>query len=274
MEPVSDLLAGALSAVKASPTSASARMKLFRVFCLTGQWERAVTQLDTASSMDPELALTSLLFKQAIACERFRGEVFAGGRTPVVIGEPQPWLAWMLQALQSDPARALALRQQAMEAADACPGSLDGQAFEWLADADPRLGPVCEAFIDGKYYWLPFERIAELSIEPPDDLIDLVWTRADLVLGNGGSKQVLIPTRYPGSETSDDDAIRTGGRTVWLGSEEAGYRGLGQREWVTDRGQTGLMDVRRLVLQPSTRGAAGQAEEADPGAGSGASAAG
>ena len=259
MEAISQLLAGALGAVKASPTSASARMKLFRVFCLAGQWDRAVIQLDTASGMDAQLAMTSLVYKQAIACERFRTHVFAGERTPVVLGEPQPWLGWMMEALQSDAARALALREQAMEAARACPGSLNGGAFEWLADADPRLGPVCEAFIDGKYYWLPFERIAELSIEPPDDLIDLVWIRAELVLGNGGSKAVLIPTRYPGSEASDDDSIRAARRTEWIGSEATGYRGLGQREWITDGGETGLLDVRRLVLDPLPAGPAAPA---------------
>ena len=99
MEPVADLLAGALGAVKASPTDASARMKLFRVFCLTGQWDRAAIQLDTASGMDAGLAMTSLVYKQAIACERLRAEVFAGSRTPVVVGEPQPWLGWMIEAL-------------------------------------------------------------------------------------------------------------------------------------------------------------------------------
>lgn len=257
MEPVADLLAGALGAVKSAPASATARMKLFRVFCLTGQWDRAVIQLDTASGMDAQLAMTSLVYKQAIACERFRAQVFAGNRTPVVIGQPQPWLGWMIEALHAEPARALALREQAMAEAQSCPGSLNGADFEWLADADPRLGPVCEAFIDGKYYWLPFDRISELSIEPPDDLIDLVWTRADLVLGNGGSKAVLVPTRYPGSEASEDDSIRTGRRTEWTGSDDTGYCGLGQREWVTDRGETALMDVRRLVLSPPAASAAG-----------------
>jgi type VI secretion system protein ImpE len=251
MEPVAEMFAGALAAVKAAPADASARMKLFRVFCLSGQWDRAVIQLDTASGMDAELAMTSLLYKQAIACERFRAEVFDGGRTPVVVGQPQPWLGWMIEALKVEAGRAQALREQAMAAADACPGSLNGEPFEWLADADPRLGPVCEAFIDGKYYWLPFDRIAQVDIEPPEDLLDLVWTRAELVLGNGGSKSVLVPTRYPGSEKSDDDQIRASRRTDWSGSDEAGYRGIGQREWVTDRGEIALLDVRHLMLSPT-----------------------
>ena len=259
MEPVAEMLAGALAAVKAAPTDASARMRLFRVFCLTGQWDRALIQLDTASSMDAALAMTSLVYKQAIACERFRAEVFAGSRTPVVVGQPQPWLGWMIEALKADAGRARELREQAMAAADACPGSLDGEPFDWLADADPRLGPVCEAFIDGKYYWLPFDRIAQLDIEAPDDLIDLVWTRVELVLGNGGSKAALVPTRYPGSEASDDEQIRTGRRTDWSGSDDTGFRGLGQREWVTDRGEKALLDVRRLVLATASAGSSAAA---------------
>lgn len=242
------MLAAALSAVKSMPTDPSSRMKLFRLFCLTGKWDRAVIQLDTASGMDAELAMTSLVYKQAIACERFRSEVFAGTRTPVVIGEPQPWLGWMMEALRSDNARGMALREQALAQAPASPGLLDGEPFEWLADADPRLGPVCEAFIDGKYYWLPFERIARLEMSAPDDLIDLVWVSAELVFDNGGAKQALLPTRYPGSEASQDDLILTSRRTEWLGTEASGYRGIGQREWVTDQGETGLLDVRQLTL--------------------------
>jgi len=155
----------------------------------------------------------------------------------------------MIEALRADDAdRAQALRTQAMDAAPACPGTLNDQPFEWLADADPRLGPVCEAFIDGKYYWLPFDRVAELTIDEPDDTLDLVWIGAELALGNGGAKHVLIPTRYPGSDASEDDAIRTSRRTEWIGSDALGYRGLGQREWVTDRGETGLLDVRKVTL--------------------------
>ena len=238
MEPVAGHACGRAGAVKAAPADASARMKLFRVFCLTGQWDRAVIQLDTASGMDAELAMTSLRLQ---AGDRLRA-VPGGGlcRQPHAGGGGRAAALARLDdrgAQGRAGARAVAARAGDGGGRQACPGSLNGEEFEWLADADPRLGPVCEAFIDGKYYWLPFDRIAELDIEPPDDLIDLVWTRAELVLGNGGSKPVLVPTRYPGSEASDDDAIRTGRRTEWIGSDETGYRGLGQREWVTDHGE-------------------------------------
>ena len=42
---------------------------------------------------------------------------------------------------------------------------IDGKAFAWIADADMRLGPICEAVINGRYYWLPFVHIARIVIE-------------------------------------------------------------------------------------------------------------
>ena len=37
---------------------------------------------------------------------------------------------------------------------------MDGHGFEWIADADSRLGPLLEVILEGKYYWAPFCRIA------------------------------------------------------------------------------------------------------------------
>src|SRR5690606_40769521 len=60
----------------------------------------------------------------------------------------------------------------AFEAAPASAGMLDGKPFEWIADADMRLGPVIEAIINGKYFWLPFASVARLDLEAPADLRD------------------------------------------------------------------------------------------------------
>ena len=165
------LLDAAMAQARSAPADPSARMKLFRLFCVSGQWDRAATQADTGSNLDAELGFTTLVYKQALACEKFRADVFAGTRVPVIAGEPPQWLALMLEALRAeaggDPqarSRAAQLRGQAMEGAQAVAGTLNGQAFEWVADADPRLGPVCECFIDGKYYWVPFDRIARIEL--------------------------------------------------------------------------------------------------------------
>ncbi len=129
--------------------------------------------------------------------------------------------------------------------APAVGGSIDGQDFEWIADADPRLGPMLEAVVDGKYYWVPFHRMRTLDIEKPADLRDQVWMPAHFVWGNGGESYGFIPTRYPGSELADDVTLALAKRTEW---REAGdwFLGLGQRMLSTDAAELALMDIRRI----------------------------
>ena len=52
-------------------------------------------------------------------------------------------------------------------------------------------------------------------MEAPEDLRDLVWMPAQLQFDNGGESLALIPTRYPGSEASDDGAIALARKTSW-----------------------------------------------------------
>ena len=241
----------AMAAARATPGDASVRMKLFRLFVATGQWPRAATQLDTASSLDTDLGFTVMVYKQALACERFRAEVFAGQRTPVITGEPAQWLALMIEALRADalaPGSGAALRAQALELAEPSAGRLNGAAFDWIADADDRLGPVLEAFIDGKYYWVPFDRIERIDIQAPDDVLDLAWLSCEIRFSGGGSKHALLPVRYPGTETCGDDDLVLSRKTVWSGDDADGYRGTGQRVWTTNDAETGLLDVRTVEI--------------------------
>lgn len=250
--PLTQLLDSATTAVRASPADASARMRLFRLFVVTGQWERAATQLDAASNLDAQLGFTAMVYKQALACERFREEVFGGRRTPIVAGDPPRWLALMLEALRAEAAAGAgggaALRAQGLDEAEAAPGRLNGKSFEWIADADSRLGPVIECFIDGKYYWVPFDRVERLEIPAPEDLLDLAWLSGEMTFASGGSKHVLLPVRYPGSERSDDDEVVMARKTVWSGDDERGWSGLGQRIWTTDADELGQLDARVLEL--------------------------
>jgi len=91
------------------------------------------------------------------------------------------------------------LRQRAFDAAPGLTGRLhDDQgehAFAWLADADMRLGPVLEAFVHGRYYWVPLERLARVRLDPPEDLRDAVWMPAHLDLRGGGEALALLIER-------------------------------------------------------------------------------
>ena len=115
----------------------------------------------------------------------------------------------------AEAARRSRCAQRAFEAAPTSAGTIDGQPFEWIADADMRLGPVCEAVINGRYYWVPFERLTKIDLEAPADLRDVVWMPAHFQFSNGGEAVGLIPTRYPGSESADDAQVRLARKTVW-----------------------------------------------------------
>ena len=196
--------------IKAKPADSKLRVFMAQLLCVLGQWERALNQLTVAAELDALAIPMKQVYGEAIRCEGLRAEVFAGKRTPMIFGQPDEWLALLLESLlrqgTGDAAVAEDLRARAFEAAPATPGTLDGKPFDWLADADMRIGPVLEAFVNGRYYWVPFERLAQIRFEEPEDLRDCVWLPAHLQFENGGETLALVPTRYPGSEQCEDGA--------------------------------------------------------------------
>lgn len=238
--------------VREHAADAKLRVFLFQLLCVLGQWQRAMTQLEVCGELDPGALAMVNTYREALKCEALRDAVFAGQTTPIVFGQPQPWVAWLVQALQADAqgdaAGASNLRAQAFEAAPAVPGQLNGEPFEWIADADSRLGPVLETVLNGRYCWVPFSALVKVRIEAPEDLRDLVWTPAQLEFANGGASVALIPSRYPGSAAIADGGIQLARRTEWLALSGEHFRGVGQRVLATSHAEAGLLEVREVVL--------------------------
>ena len=245
-----EALACAQDAVRKTPAEARPRVLLFQLFSVLGQWERALTQLNVLRDMDPECMVMAEIFRPVLQCEALREEIFAGKRSPLIFGEPTEWIGLLVQAnallAQGEAAAALELRNKAFEAAPATPGKLNDQSFEWIADADSRFGPMVEAIIDGKYYWVPFFRIASLTTAAPEDLRDLVWTAAQFTWANGGEAPGFIPTRYPGTEKATDSSLRLARKTEWNDQGDEIFFGVGQRMFATDQSETVLTEVRRI----------------------------
>jgi|KBSSwiStaDraftv2_1062776.scaffolds.fasta_scaffold189068_3 type VI secretion system protein ImpE len=236
--------------IRSRPADAELRVFLFQLLCVLGQWERAQAQLKVAADLDAKGLAMAQMYREAIRCEMFRSEVFAGKKSPVVFGAPDQWIALLIESLVSAPdaTQSRTLRAQAFEAAPTSSGSINGERFEWIADADMRLGPVCEAVINGQYYWVPFERLSRIELEPPADLRDVVWMPAHFQFANGGETVGVIPTRYPGSEGSDDAQICLGRKTHWVEGPPEVFSGLGQRVLTTDSGDHALMDIRTILI--------------------------
>ena len=90
------------AAVRAEPANPKLRVFLFQLLCMLGDWERARAQLKALGELDAGSLPLVHLYGAAITCELLRREVFAGGRTPVMLGEPLPWVALLLQALAAE----------------------------------------------------------------------------------------------------------------------------------------------------------------------------
>jgi type VI secretion system protein ImpE len=238
--------------VRANPADAKRRVFLFQLLSVVGEWGRALTQLDVAGELDAGTLAMVQTYREALRCEVLRRDVFQGKRSPLIFGDPEEWVALALQALQAtaaqDHARATELRERAFESAPASAGSVDGHPFAWIADADSRIGPFLEVVLNGNYYWVPFRRIRRIQLSPPEDLRDLVWTGAEFTWANGGQAVGLIPTRYPGSESSADNSLRLARKTDWLMLADDEYAGIGQRMLVTDENEYPLLEVREIVL--------------------------
>ena len=228
------------------------RVFLFQLLCVLGQWQRASTQLEVCGELDAATLPMVNTYREALKCELVREAVFAGKTTPIAFGQPQAWVAWLVEALQAqargDAGGAARLRTEAFQGAPATPGTLNGKAFEWIADADSRLGPVIEAVIKGRYCWVPFAAVAKVVIEAPVDLRDLVWAPAQFQLHNGGQTVALIPTRYVGSGASATGALQLSRATEWLELAPDHFSGLGQRLFTTSGPELGLLETREIVL--------------------------
>ncbi len=251
--------------VRAKPADSRLRIFLFQLLCVTGQWDRALTQLGVASNLDPEALAMAQTYGDAVRCEGIRDQVFAGKKSPLIFGEPEQWLALLIESLLvaggGDHKRSGELRALAFDAAPTSSGNVDGRPFEWISDADSRLGPVLEAVINGRYYWVPFSRLLKIEFEPPEDLRDLVWLPGRLQFANGGESVALVPTRYSGSAASADGLIALARKTVWEEIDPDTHHGLGQRLFTTDAEDVPLLEVRTLTLDAVAEEEPGPAEE-------------
>jgi type VI secretion system protein ImpE len=238
--------------VRAHPQDAKLRVFLFQLLVVLGQWERALNQLKVASELDASTLAMAQTYREAIHCETLRLQVFAGQKVPMLFGEPETWVALLIEALlregRGDHAAAAEMRARALDEAPATAGTLDNIPFEWIADADGRLGPTLEAVVNGRYYWVPFNRLQKVILEAPVDLRDAVWMPAHLVFSNGGDTVALIPTRYPDTELSSGDAHALSRATSWRESPHGAWTGIGQRIIATSANEVALMDIRSIAL--------------------------
>jgi type VI secretion system protein ImpE len=213
--------------VRDNPTDARRRTFLFELLCFKGDYDRAEKHLNVLADATPDSRVGAVLYFSALHAERLRQDLFAKKDYPVV------------------PA-----------SGDARKGSLNGQPFETLEDADPRVGPRLELFAAGAYLWIPFEHIESIELEPPKRLRDLLWAPALVRTGPAFKEkelgEVLLPVLAPFSWKHPDDNVKLGRATEWSDDLPSG-----QRMFSVDGEDVPLLDIRKIEFEPagSTQGA-------------------
>nr|WP_057925014.1 type VI secretion system accessory protein TagJ [Burkholderia ambifaria] len=234
------------SHIRAQPTFAAHRWALFQWLCVTGNWTRAVIQLQMWAKLEPQQAQAAQAFRDLIRAERWRQKVVAGHERPGFVLEPALWVRELMGALElaADGHGELAdhTRAKALDAAPLIAARTPRGIASWIADSDSRFGPVCEVMTAGHYRWVPFDDLAAWRIAPPANLIDLVWAPCVLTLSDGSTVRGFMPARYPGSEAATD-ALRLGRETAWHESGRTAVIALGRKTWTTDQEDFGLFEL-------------------------------
>lgn len=233
--------------VRGRPDHIPRREILFRLYCIQGRWEKAAIQLDTLLLLDERNNKKNELYKNLIFSELLRDKVLKGEKNAATLDNtPCNWLIRLQQANQAYQQGEIALSDRLRaEAFDEAPvtaglGESTGE-FSWLADSDARLGPVCEFINAGGYRWIPYADIESLCVHTPEEILELIWARAQIVI-KGETFYGFIPARYPiNNET--DEAARLGHKTEWKTVTELLAVGSGRKVLITDKQEYSLFEL-------------------------------
>ncbi len=211
--------------VRDNPADARRRTFLFELLCFKGDYDRAEKHLNILADATPDARVGAILYFSALHAERLRQDLFEKKDYPVTpaTGNPRG-------------------------------GTINGQPFETLEDADPRVGPRLELFAAGAYLWIPFEHIESIELEPPRRLRDLLWAPALVRTGPAFKDkelgEVLLPVLAPFSWKHSDDDVKLGRSTVWTEVDGMSLPS-GQRMFSVDEEDFPLLEIRKIEFTPA-----------------------
>jgi type VI secretion system protein ImpE len=213
-------------ALRTDPSDVRSRTFLFELLCFAGEYDRAAKQLNIVADSSKEAGLGALLYQTALHGERTRQDIFQS------IG-----------------------RVEGAQPSTAVAGTLNGRPFTFLSDADPRIGARFEVFAAGQYTLIPFQHLADVRIEEPKRLRDLLWATARAKAGPGFEDfefgEVIVPAIAPLSWRHADWQVRLGREVDWQQQSDGTEVPLGPKMWIVDDELVPILDVRELIITPA-----------------------
>lgn len=209
--------------LRENPSDGRRRTFLFELLCFSGEYDRAARQLDMLAGGGRDAEMGVWTYRSILHAERTRQEMFADGDLPAEGDGPSP-----------------------------VRGTLNGEPFEELTDADPRIGARLEVFAGGQYQWIPLRHLASVDMEAPTRLRDLLWAPARVTTGPDARDfelgEVILPALAPQTWKHPDDAVRLGRRTEWTDLEDELAAPVGQKLLVVDGELFPILELRELRI--------------------------
>ena len=248
-----EAVAAATAEVKSRPTDAAARGLLADLLCLAGDLQRADKQLDALGLQDPQIAVTLALFRQLIRAETSRREFFEQGRPPEFLEQPSDCLRLHLEASiairEGKVDEAVELLDRAEQHRKPSPGRCDEESFNDLRDLDDTMSGFFEVLTStGKYFWIATDCIETIEFKKPEQIRDLLWRQARMVVCGGPDGEVFLPVVYHGSHLCDADDVRLGRATDWHGDEGQPITGTGQRMFMVGDKALAILELENITF--------------------------
>jgi len=253
---LNDALQAATDSVREDPMDLDKRLLMAQLLCFIGDLERADKQLEVITQQDAEAAVGTTVLRHLIRAETDRQAFFTEGRLPQFIEPPSETMKHRLEAsvLLRDGDRSGAVERLAKANASINGNAeVDGASCDDFRDLDDLLAGVFEVLsANGRYYWFELHQLDSLTFEQPEQPCDLLWRPAEMKVRNGPDGRIFVPVCYPGShEFVDDDEIRLGRATEWIGDDDL-IQGRGHRMYHVNGESRGIIQLGSIRIMQSS----------------------
>jgi len=238
--------------VKASPSDPASRTMLFQVLCYCGEWDKADRHIEAIAALDSDRGAGALGYKSLVHAEMERSEVIKNNKPASFISDPPDYLDLLLQLQnklqekKEDEAKEVLEKLAAL--LPVVSGTVNELPFVGCTDTDMTLFPCLEVFAHGRYLWVPFESIRELSVSRPESLLDLLWITARITTWEGITMNCFLPVLYPNSFRHEDAQIKMGRMTDWQPLAGRYARGVGQHVLAIGGKDMALLEIQDIIF--------------------------
>ena len=243
--------------IKLSPEDIDKRMLYVKILICCGELDKALKNLDIINAQQTDLTEIIQEYTKLIDAEKNRAELFQNNETPEYFPTDPVYKSDVQQLrkqLFDKPDDALKTIEIIENKRPVLTGTLNEKKVDGIVNTDITLAFSLEAFIDGKYVWIPFETLKELTITQPKFFFDLIWSQASLTTYNGLCINCYLPVLYPNSYSHENDQIKLGKMTDWEKIGRGLYKAYGQQIFNIGTDEIPILEIRNLTFDFQDQG--------------------